>query len=170
MWNKKPRIIQSIRSVKQKPPACIEMAHVPLQSRKPSRPSHHTRVTSLLSVDNGFVGGGSGRLIIASVIGTIPLPACVLPSPPTYPSPNAPRRAADRPETRISPTGTIRRPPPASYASPDSIAGNARPQTPAPFLAIVVPTRVHADPPQHTVSAARTYLPTPAMQRHRSHR
>ncbi len=92
------------------------------------------------------------------------------PSPPTCPLPNGPRRAAGRPETRIPLTDTIRRPPPASCASPDSTAGNARPQTSTPFPAIVVPIRAHADPSQHTVSAARTYLPIPATQRHRPRR
>lgn len=92
------------------------------------------------------------------------------PSPPTCPLPNARRRAAGRPETRIPPTDTIRRPPPASCASPDSTAGNARPQTLAPSPVIAAPVRVRADPPQHTVSAARTYLPIPATQRHRPRR
>lgn len=95
---------------------------------------------------------------------------CPPPSPPTYPSPSAPRRAAAHPETRTPSPGTIRRPPSASYASLSNTAGNARPQTPAPFPAIAVPIRVRADPPTHTVSAARTYLPIPATQRHRPRR
>lgn len=96
--------------------------------------------------------------------------ACTPPSPPTYPLPNARRRAAGRPETRIPSPGTIRMPLEASCASPDSIVGNARPQTLTLFPTIVVPTRVRADPSTHTVSAVRTYLPTPATQRHRPRR
>ena len=92
------------------------------------------------------------------------------PSPPTYPLPNARRRAAGRPEPRIPPTGTIRRPPPASYASPDSIADNALPQTSTPFPTIVVLIRARADPLQHTVSAVRTYLPIPATPQYRPRR
>ena len=44
------------------------------------------------------------------------------------------------------------------------------PQTPTPFPTIVVLIRARADPLQHTVSAVRTYLPTPATQRHRPRR
>lgn len=92
------------------------------------------------------------------------------PSPPTCPSPNARRRAAGRPETRIPSPGTIRRPPPASYASPDSIADNALPQTPTPFPAIVAPIRARADSPQHRVSAACTYPLNPATPQYRPRR
>lgn len=108
----------------------------------------------------------SPLLLCSSVHATLRAP----PSPPTCPSSNVPRRAAARPETRIPSPGTIRRPPEASCASPDSTAGNARPQTLTLFPTIVVPIRVRADPPQHTVSAARTYLPIPATQRHRPRR